>query len=462
MKIKTVALSVLSFFILTHAYAYTPAELEQRTLGRRAIEAAIWGMPLVNFDAMRQAYFRDAQAHYNDVIYLSQPANWKFQVTTPNNSTNYALFFTNLKNGPVVVEIPPLDGAHFFGSILDAWNTPLVDVGTIGQDKGKGGKYLLLPPNYQSELPAGYIPVYASTYNVYGVLRFMPKSKNSADVENAISLIKKLKIHALNGESKTEYIDIADKPFNGIAPYNINFYTMLDRMVDEELVEPRDISIMGQLATLYVGKNLTFQPNSETEKILKHSISEAHEYMADGFRGHGYLWWPEHQWHAISNRAFATKFSFLMDGRLLIDERAFIFFGAFGAPHNPPPALFLMAFEDSKGAVLSGSNTYKLHVDANVPAKEFWSVVAYDSETAGFITEAPVVGLDSLNPDMRKNADGSADIFFAPEAPPGHEKNWITTKAGKSFFILFRNFSPEQSALDRKSPWILNDLEKIK
>jgi hypothetical protein len=41
------------------------------------VEAAIWGMPLVNFDAMRQAYFRDAGAKYNDVMYWSKPSDWK-------------------------------------------------------------------------------------------------------------------------------------------------------------------------------------------------------------------------------------------------------------------------------------------------------------------------------------------------------------------------------------------------
>jgi hypothetical protein len=86
------------------AQALSAKDLQSRTLERRALEAAFWGMPLVNFDAMRQAYFRDAGAKYNGVMYWSKPSDWKNQTTTPHHSTNYVLFFMNLKDGPVVVE----------------------------------------------------------------------------------------------------------------------------------------------------------------------------------------------------------------------------------------------------------------------------------------------------------------------------------------------------------------------
>jgi hypothetical protein len=50
----------------------------------RAVEAAIWGQPIVMFDALRQAYFRDAQATYNDIIWWPQGADWRSQNLTPN------------------------------------------------------------------------------------------------------------------------------------------------------------------------------------------------------------------------------------------------------------------------------------------------------------------------------------------------------------------------------------------
>src|SRR5271166_5490849 len=114
--------------------AWTAAELEQRTIVRRAVEATIWGMPIASVDAMREAFFRDAGAKYDDILYFSKPADWKFQTTTPNASSLYVYFNFNTKDGPVVLEFPAAVGAGLFGTLLDAWQTPLVDVGPKGED----------------------------------------------------------------------------------------------------------------------------------------------------------------------------------------------------------------------------------------------------------------------------------------------------------------------------------------
>jgi hypothetical protein len=127
------------------AQSPSPEELARQTLERRAVTAAIWGMPIVSVNAMRQAFFRDAKANYNDVVFLTTPSDWEFQTTTPNITTHYVYFNFNTKEGPVVVEIPPAIEAGLFGSFLDAWQVPLTDVGPAGEDQGKGGKYLLLP-----------------------------------------------------------------------------------------------------------------------------------------------------------------------------------------------------------------------------------------------------------------------------------------------------------------------------
>ena len=62
----------------------TVEEVNRRALERRAVEAIIWGMPIVSVEAMRQAFFRDAGAHYGDIVFWSRPSDWKFQFTTPN------------------------------------------------------------------------------------------------------------------------------------------------------------------------------------------------------------------------------------------------------------------------------------------------------------------------------------------------------------------------------------------
>jgi hypothetical protein len=128
-------LGVLAF---TNAIAagFTPKELQQRLIERRAVEAVIWGLPLVGEDAVKQAAFRDGKASYNDIVWWSK-GSWKNQSPTPNVNTRYMYFFSNTKrDGPVVVEVPPaVPGASFYGTIEDAWYVPLVDIGF----EGKGG-----------------------------------------------------------------------------------------------------------------------------------------------------------------------------------------------------------------------------------------------------------------------------------------------------------------------------------
>ncbi|WP_207231701.1 DUF1254 domain-containing protein [Edaphobacter modestus] len=135
-------------------------DLAQRTLRRRAVEAVIWGMPAVNFDRMVQTMVHDAKAGEgsNKVVFWSRLFNWKNQTLTPNPDTLYFMPFYNTRDaGPMVLEIPPADTGTITGSVDDCWQTAIEDVGPAGVDKGKGGKYLILPPGYKDKVPSGYI-----------------------------------------------------------------------------------------------------------------------------------------------------------------------------------------------------------------------------------------------------------------------------------------------------------------
>jgi hypothetical protein len=187
------AFALILAIVLAHAQTFSAQDLARRTVERRAVEAVIWGVPLVNTDAMRQAYFRDVGAKYNDICYFSKPAEWRFQVTTPNASTNYVYFNFNLKDGPVVVEVPAAVGAGLLGSMVDAWDVAMTDIGPAGADQGKGGKYLLLPPGYTGDVPSGYFAFRSPTYNGYALYRAIRAGDSEAEVAAALALVKKLR-----------------------------------------------------------------------------------------------------------------------------------------------------------------------------------------------------------------------------------------------------------------------------
>lgn len=467
----TASLATLMVGLIGHTAYAQPAtvsaeDLARRAIERRAVEAAIWGMPLVNFDAMRQAYFRDAGAQYNDVMYWSKPSDWKNQTTTPNHSTNYVMFFMNLKDGPVVVDIPAAQHEALYGTLIDAWTIPLLNVGNTGQDKGKGGKYVMLPPGSQGKLPAGTIPVRSSTNNAYSLLRVITKSHSDEDLAKGIAYLRRLKIYPLadaKSPPANRYIDLAGKAYEGLPVFDESYYVSLARMVAEEPVLERDMTIMGQWRALDIGKGLTFKPDAQRNALLKRAAAEAHAYLMEGYASNGDLWWPSRKWRSLAPLALAegTKLTFIEPGRgVQIDERAYAWFAMFGPVVPPPPQLYLKTYDTGSGERLNGSHTYRLRVPANVPTSQFWAIDVYDASTGAFIREAPVVGLDSYNQKLKKNPDGTVDLYFAPTPPAGQEGNWITTADGKPFFVMFRIYGPQKPIADKS--WGLNDIEHVR
>jgi hypothetical protein len=141
------ALALIFALAPGHAQNLSAEDLARRTVERRAVEAVIWAMPAVNLDLMLQAMIGSAKGKPNQIVYWSRLPDWKNQTLTPNPDVIYLMPFFNTKDaGPMVLEIPPADDGVINGTIMDAWQVPLEDVGPAGVDKGKGGKYLILPP----------------------------------------------------------------------------------------------------------------------------------------------------------------------------------------------------------------------------------------------------------------------------------------------------------------------------
>jgi hypothetical protein len=108
--------------------------------------------------------------------------------------------------------------------------------------------------------------------------------------------------------------------------------------------------------------------------------------------------------------------------------------------------------------LLNGQKNYRFHVPPNVPAKQYWAITLYDLDTACFIRDMPSPGLDSYNQKMQRNADGSVDIYIGPNAPSGHEHNWIPTAPGKTWFPMFRCYGPDKPLFDKS--WTMSDIEE--
>ena len=253
-------------------------EAKQRLIESRAVEAVIWGIPAVNYDLMLQE-FKRIGGKENQIVYWSRPLDGNNQTLTPNPDSIYFMAFYNTKDGPVVLEIPPAgDDGSINANIVTTWQMPLADGGPYGTDKGQGGKYLLLPPNYTGSVPAGYIPLQSDTYGGYALIRSNLKSHSDADVAKSVAYGKRVKLYPLSQADhppESVFVDAADVVFDSTIRYNASFFQNLDRIVQNEPWIPRDRAIIDQLKSIGIEKGKPFNPDAKSKALFDDAAQKA-------------------------------------------------------------------------------------------------------------------------------------------------------------------------------------------
>jgi len=434
---------------------------------QRATQAAIWAMPAAGMIDFEKATKRDLGGDVNDVIYVSKPFESRHGFLTANDVTPYAWSSMSTEKGPLVVEVPPAnDKVGYFGTIVDAWDVPLVDVGTTGHDKGKGAKYLILPPGFEGETPDGYVALPCTTYNTG--FSFRPVMKEGATFEDTTAYAKELKIYHLSEADNppaTKHIDAHPKKYGSLPTYDMSYFQDIYDVINREPVREQDKAMMSLLAGIGIEKGKPFKPTAEQEKAMLEGLERAYDWMQAYFTTPGKSvlpWWEDRNWYMwnFAEGQAEAGFPYVTEDRILIDERAggSYFWITYLPKELGGGTFYLTGLRTAEGEMFNGKDTYKLTVRADTPAKDFWSVIVYSMKSKGFIEGVDHVGLSSRQLDqMKKIDDGSVDVFFAPNAPEGMESNWIPT--GEDFFLLFRLYGPDKPLFEKT--WKLDDVEKV-
>ena len=454
-------------------------DIEYKIMVQRATQTAIYYMPAVVMVDFVKAIRRDLGGDINDVAYLNAPLGSDDGFLTANDVTAYSWASLSSEKGPIVVEVPPAtDKVSYFGSILNAWSQPIEDVGPAGRDKGKGGKYLLLPPGYDGKKSneelekEGYFVYQTDTYE-YG-FSFRPRLYNNATDKDAGDYAKGVRIYYLSEADdppSTRYLDATEKSYDCLPYYNYTFFEDLNHVVQNNPIRPQDKGVYSLLKDLGIEKGKEFKPTERQSKAIHEGLLLAYASMQKYFVTPGKsmepLWKdengdPKTQWMfwLFAPGQAEAGFPHETETEVLVDDRAAKYFYVTYLPkYLGGGTFYLTGLFDSDGNKLDGRSTYKLNVPKDTPAKDFWSVIVYSMETKNFVRDVSRVGLSSRNADtMQANEDGSYDVYFAPEAPEGKESNWIPT--GEDFFLLFRLYGPESK--DFYKSWMLGDLVKVK
>ena len=436
----------------------------------RGIEVFLNFIPAASLESFRVGMASQGATKSNQALIFDQLLDSDPLLLTGNTETVYCMVMLDLEtDGPTVVEVPPGTGP---GTVNDAFFRFVVDMGGPGPDKGKGGKYLIVPAAYKGALPKdGYYTARSlSNVNILVLRGFLVDGKPDAASKMFREGIKVYPLSKAASPPKMEFVNGSKIPFNTIHANTFEFYRELDQVIQKEPVDFIDPELRGLAASIGIRRGTKFAPDERMTKILTDAAAVANATArAVSFRPREArnAYYPGSQWQNLFG---AADYRFLDDsgvGGRNLDARTTFYYGY---TVNTPAMIakivgrgsqYAIAFADKAGIPFDGGKNYRLNVPANAPAKNFWSVVLYDPQTRSELqTSQPFPSKNNKRADLTTNADGSVDLYFGPKAPAGKEANWIASVPGKGWFAIFRLYGPLEPWFDKT--WRPGEIEVVK
>jgi len=437
----------------------------------RGVETFLNGIPATSIEGIRRGQVSLGLTKSNQALIFDDLMDSTPLFLTGNTSTVYCSVILDLKkDGPTVVEIPPGVGP---GTVNDAFFRFVVDMGAPGPDKGKGGKYLILPPDYEGDAPEGYFTAKSTSWINWLILRGFLKNGRPDFSSNLFRTgLKVYPLAKAANPPKMKFLNGSKKPFNTIHANNYEFFEELHAVIDREPIGMLDPELRGLFASIGIQKSKPFAPDERMKKILIDAVA-----VGNG-TARVLLWYERDKSEFFNEKTYWKKgfignsWEYLRDegmGGRHLDARTHFYY--FATVNTPAMAMKLVGagsqyawgYLDSNGNYLDGGKTYKLNIPKDAPAEAFISIVLYDPQTRSELQTGQPLPSYSSERDKGKvkvNSDGSVDLYFGPKALAGKENNWLQTVPGKGWFTLLRLYSPTKAWYEGK--WLPGEFELVK
>lgn len=430
---------------------------------RDASEAYIYGYSLVTMEMTRRVMTNVAavdggRAPMGQFAPMRSYPDATFRdVTAPNADTLYTVAWVDVGKEPWILSLPDMKGRYFLFPMLDGWTDVFQVPGT--RTTGTGAQtYAITGPGWTGKLPAGVVEYKSPTAMVW-LLGRIYCTGTPEDYAAVHALQDACKIVPLSawGQAYMPPPGKVDPSIDMKTPVRdqvnalsgVAYFTLLAELLKTNRPAAADAAILPKLARIGVVPGKDFDPKAADPALL----NRVPKFSFDRIMLH-FVTGPEIK--NVSGWRFTTKTGLYGTDYI---QRALIAAIGLGA-NRPEDAVYPTSLKSGGGMLArkyNGANSYVMHFPKGKlpPVKGFWSLTMYDENY--FFVANPINRYSiSARQDLKKNADGSVDLYIQ-NASPGADKesNWLPAPKG-DFILMMRLYWPNP-----KSPSILDGSWKI-